>query len=153
MKSITYKPMLLITVLIGIVGCNQPKKTSRISFDSALAVHMDAIKNTDLAKLEPTVHDSVTLILPSGERIKTKVSFMDFHKNWFQLKNYVWTPTSIKTQSTDSLGYAFIQYTYATKDSIGKVQSQNNNYLVLIFSNSKAGWQLIHDQNTAISAK
>jgi hypothetical protein len=47
------------------------------------------------------------------------------------------------------MGYILLKYRYTEKDSVGNGTS-NDNYLVLIFRNSKEGWKLIHDQNTRI---
>jgi ketosteroid isomerase-like protein len=143
---------LLILVILFLAGCNDQKKPSVVaqSFDSTLVIHLNAIQNSDLAALEPTVADSVILISPAGQKMHSKKSFMTLHENWFKQKYWQWEGTLVRTESTDSLGYALIQYTYTQKDSVGNISFQNNNYLVLIFRNFQNGWQLVHDQNTPI---
>ena len=144
--------LLLIIAITFLVSCSSKSKApiEKVSFDSTLAIHLNAIRNGNLAELAPTVADSVILISPYGEKMNSKKLFMNLHENWFKQKNWQWEPIFLRTESTDSLGYALIQYKYSQKDSIGKTIFQNKNYLVLIFKNSRQGWQLVHDQNTGI---
>jgi ketosteroid isomerase-like protein len=143
---------LLIVAIAFCASCGDQGGSSiaEKSFDSTLAIHLNAIKNANLSALEPTVADSVTLISPTGDRMNSKEAFMKLHENWFRQKYWQWEGTFLRTESTDSLGYALIRYTYTQKDSIGNVKFQNKSYLVLIFKNSAKGWQLVHDQNTSI---
>jgi ketosteroid isomerase-like protein len=149
--KIKHAPLLILAIFF-LAGCNEQKKPPVVtqSFDSTLAIHLKAIQNSDLAALEPTVADSVILISPAGQKMHSKKSFMALHENWFKQKYWQWEGTFVRTESTDSLGYALIQYTYTQKDSVGNISFQNNNYLVLIFRNLQNGWQLVHDQNTYI---
>jgi ketosteroid isomerase-like protein len=146
-----YTPLLFIAIIF-LASCRDqsPSAETGKSFDSTLAIHLNAIQSSNLAALEPTVADSVTLISPMGERMTSKESFMTLHENWFKQKYWQWEGTFLRTESTDSLGYALMQYVYTQKDSVGNVKFQNKNYLVLIFKNSPKGWQLVHDQNTPI---
>jgi ketosteroid isomerase-like protein len=115
-----------------------------------LAVHLNAIVTANLEQLEPTVADSVTLIFPDGQKMNSKADFMQLHESWFKETNWQWKPTFLKSHNSDSLGYALIQYQYSELDTTGIAKFTNDNYLVLIFKNSRKGWQLIHDQNTRI---
>lgn len=147
---------LIVAILllsIFFVGCNNQKAPSSMvkSFDETLKVHLNAIKNGNLAELDPTVADSVILISPDGYIMKAKKSFMALHEQWFKQNYWQWEGKYVRTVSTDSLGYALIQYKYSQKDSIGTIVIQNENYLLLIFKNSTKGWQLIHDQNTGVT--
>jgi len=154
-RSMNFKsknvPLLMMTIVF-LASCGDQNKSPMAdgSFDNTLAVHLDAIKNRDLAALAPTVADSVILITPDGGRLNSKKSFMKLHEDWFSQTNWQWEETFLRTESTDSLGYALIQYTYTQKDSVDNIEFQNKNYLVLIFRNSRNGWQLVHDQNTVI---
>jgi ketosteroid isomerase-like protein len=133
-----------------LTGCNDSTETRphRNSFQQTLTDHLQAIASKDLNKLEPTVGDSVVMISPDGERMDSKEVFIAFHERWFQQKYWLWEYDLIRTYAADSLGYAVLQYSYTQRDSIGVVQYQNQNFLVLIFKNTREGWQLIHDQNT-----
>jgi ketosteroid isomerase-like protein len=146
LKPLTAMLMVLVIVLTGCKGRNEsPQEKS--SFDSTLAIHLNAVATRDLGKLIPTVGDSVTLIMPNGEVMKSKASFIGLHEEWFKETNWQWTPTVIHTEQTDSLAYAWVQYLYSESDTTGNVRS-NKNHLLLIFRNSREGWQLVHDQNT-----
>lgn len=135
-----------------LMNCTGPNNRSKVlnTFDSTLAVHLEAIRSSDLERLAPTVSDSVTLISPRGDKMVSKEAFMALHRNWFKQTNWKWTPQVLKSEAVDSMGYALVQYRYTEQDSTGSIQTDNTNYLVLIFKNSEAGWQLVHDQNTRI---
>lgn len=146
-------PILVLSILL--ISCNNqkvPASTGK-SFDETLDIHINAIRNGNLAVLDPTVADSVILISPDGYRMHSKKSFMALHERWFKLKYWEWEGKYVRKVNTDSLGYALIQYKFLQKDSVGTVVFQNENYLMLIFKNSKDGWQLMHDQNTGIPAQ
>ncbi len=134
------------------IGCDTPVKPNKPiqTFEQTLAIHLHAIKTSNLTELEPTVGESVAMIAPTGSKMDSKAVFMKFHKNWFSQKNWEWDGDIVRTESTDSLGYALIKYKFTQKDSVGNIKFQDNEYLVLIFKNSAQGWQLVHDQNTQI---
>ena len=144
--------ILLVLIMGLMMQCTTPPASPEPSrsFEHTLQVHLNAIQHGDIATLEPTVADSVVMIAPNGARFDSKKVFMDFHANWFKLKNWEWNGRIVRTQGADSLGYALIQYKYVQKDSTGAVQYQGNDYLVLIFQQAPQGWQLVHDQNTMI---
>lgn len=120
------------------------------SFEQVLATHLDAIKNADLVKFEPTVADSVTHITPMGEMNKSKQKFMLVHEQWFGRTNWEWEGAIVEKYSTPAMGYALIKYTYTEKNAEGKVSFKIKSYLTLIFSKTGKGWQLVYDQNTMI---
>lgn len=120
------------------------------SFLTVLDVHLKAINTSNIEELEPTVAENVSMIAPDGTKFDTKKVFMDFHKNWFTQSNWEWKGNILTTASSDSMGYALIQYQFVQKDSLGNTLFQDHDYLVLIFKNSVDGWQLVHDQNTGI---
>ncbi len=137
------------------VACKPEEKNilNKHSFKEDLKIHLQAIQNRNFADLEPTVGDNVSMIGPDGTKMDSKEQFLEFHKNWFKLKNWEWKGNILKTESSDSLGYALVQYKYTQNDSLGKSIYESNAYLILVFRNSKAGWQLVHDQNTRIENK
>lgn len=94
--------------------------------------------------------ENVSIISPRRDKIDSKEKLMDFHKKWFELKNWEWEGNILNTDYSDSLGYGLIQYEFIQKDASGSIQFRDSDYLVLIFKNSKEGWKLIHDQNTRI---
>lgn len=153
MKTFLLKLLSLAFISASMTRCGKNEYTVNTSrlFDSTVSVHLHAIATANLEELEPTVGDSVIMISPFGDRVKSKTQFMDLHRNWFTQTNWEWTPIILETEHTDSLGYTLLRYVYSEKDSAGNTSS-NDNYLILIFRNSKEGWKLIHDQNTRIRA-
>lgn len=133
-------------------SCDQQRSTvsDAPSFLTTLDVHLKAIKEGDIEKLEPTVAENVSMIGPDGKKFDSKKVFMDFHKNWFALSNWEWNGNTLRTETSDSLGYALIQYQFIQKDTLGGILFQDHEYLILIFKNSVDGWRLVHDQNTGI---
>ena len=144
--------LLLITIAVLAVQCKTKPAlpAQQPSFEQTLQVHLNAIQQANLTALEPTVADSVMVILPNGARLDSKQVFMHFHEDWFKTKNWQWVPRILQKETADSLGYALVNYKYEEKDTTGAVQYRSNAYLALIFKNSAKGWQLIHDQNTKI---
>lgn len=144
---------LLLGMLLC-VACNQEQKTKtpikKASFQETLEIHLNAVSNRNLEALEPTVAEDVSLIFPQGEKLDSKKEFMEFHETWFQHDNWEWKGEVLKAESTDSLGYGLVQYTYTEKDSVGNAVYSSNAYLLLVFRNSAEAWQLVHDQNTKI---
>ena len=120
------------------------------SFRQTLDIHLNAIQTGNLEKLGSTVADNVSMISPQGDKMDSREKFMDFHKKWFELKNWEWHGNILNTGYADSLGYAPVQYKFVLKDSVGSIKYKDRDYLVLIFKNSKSGWKLVHDQNTRI---
>lgn len=135
--------LMTILTMAGIAA--KAQKT----FAETLKVHIDAIRQSDLKTLEPTVADSIVHISPTGELNKSKAKFMKVHEDWFKTTNWEWEGKVIESTSNASLGNALIRYTYIQKDNAGKVVFQISSYLILIFKKIKGSWQLIHDQNTA----
>lgn len=144
--------LILIAIASLILSCQKGEKNNlnKHSFEEGLKMHLDAIQNRSFKELEPTIADDVSLIYPDGTSMDSKEKFLEFHKDWFKLKNWQWQGNILKTESSDSLGYGLVQYRYTENDSTGNTVYESNAYLILVFRNSKDGWQLVHDQNTKI---
>jgi uncharacterized protein (TIGR02246 family) len=119
-------------------------------FDATLQTHLRAVQNRDLEGLLATVADSVTLLLPNGRMLSTKEEFENLHIGWFAEKNWTWTPTLIRTETTPSQSFALVSYIYEELDSTGNVAASRNTYLLLIFKKTDDRWLLVHDQNTRV---
>lgn len=130
----------------------QSPKVMEASFIATLNVHLEAIKERNIEKLEPTVADNVSVVIPDGTKTDGKKEFIDFHKSWFALPHWERNVNVLKTEASDSLGYAQIQYEYIQKDTAGNILIRHHDYMVLIFKKSTEGWQLVLDQNTGIDA-
>lgn len=143
---------LIFIISAGLASCSDRKEVNieAETFSSTLNKHLNAVHGRNLDELSPTVADSVLLISPDGDLLQSKVGFIELHKNWFSQPNWNWDYKILKKENRDSLGYALVHYTYTQRDSVDSIQFINRAYLVLIFKNSKEGWQLTHDQNTRI---
>lgn len=144
--------VLFTAGVVSLTSCGRPPQPENEaqSFESTLGIHLNAIESSNLEKLIPTIADSVVMISPDGDKMDSKTVFVKFHENWFKQKNWLWEYKVLRTESSDSLGYALIRYKFTQKDSTGSVLFQDTDYLTLIFRNSSNGWQLVHDQNTRI---
>ena len=140
-------------MVISLLGCKPggENKTGDLSFGQGLRNHLDAVENRDIKKLGPTVGKDVMVIGPDGHVMKSKIQFMEFHKNWFKMDHWQWKAKILETKSNDSMGYGLVEYRYTEKDSTGAQVHESNAYLILVFQNSGKGWQLVHDQNTRIN--
>jgi len=149
------KTFLFALILLSLtVACTKQSGTSdHLDYDATLKIHLDAIQNHDLSALLSTVHDSVTLIFPNGQRLKSKKEFASFHQNWFNDSTWTLRPTILKNIQSDSVSYSLIEYQYNDIDSMGTRINPRSNYLLLVFKHTSDGWKLIHDQNTRIAVE
>jgi len=143
-----------LILLMLLVACTKQRAPSNHpDYDATLKSHLDAIQNHDLPALLSTVHDSVTLIFPNGQRLKSKKEFSAFHQNWFNDSTWTLRPAILKTIKSDSVSYSLIQYQYNDIDSMGTRINPRSNYLLLVFKQGTDGWKLVHDQNTRIATE
>lgn len=151
-QASTKNTLLIAFVTLLYMACREQAQpvSDPASFLTTLDIHLNAIKTSNLKELEPTIADNVIMIGPDGTKFETKEVFIDFHKKWFARTNWEWKGNILKTEVSDSLGYAFINYHFIQKDTVGDILFEDKEYLALIFKNSVAGWQLVHDQNTRI---
>lgn len=150
-KEIINNLIIIFTLFLSVSCTRQqspPNQTE--SFLSTLDIHLEAIVEGNLELLDPTVSDHVIMIGPDGTKYDGKEAFMQLHKNWFALNHWKWNGEILKTEYTDSLGFGLIKYHYVENDSVGNNVLESNAYLILIFKQVQAGWQLIHDQNTLV---
>lgn len=146
--------LVALLLLILIVSCSkQNSKSSHPDYDATLKIHLDAIQEHNLQAMLSTVHDSVTLIFPNGQRLKSKKEFANFHQGWFNDSTWTLSPAIIKTVKSDSVSYSLIQYQYNDIDSMGTRINPRSNFLLLVFQHGADGWKLIHDQNTRIATE
>ncbi len=136
--------------VIFILSCESRHPGNYPDYDSTLQIHLKAIKDRDLTTILYTVHDSVELIFPNGQILKSKSAFGNFHKEWFADQNWLMQPGIVKSVKSDSISYSLIRYKYHDIDSVGSLINPRETYLMLVFKLEAEGWKLIHDQNTRI---
>lgn len=142
--------ILRILTLFICIAFLSNRANAQKKFSETLAIHLNAIKNADLVRFEPTVSDSIIHISPMGEKNQSKAQFIKLHQDWFKRTNWEWEGIVLQKHNNNSLGYALIDYSYIEKDAAGNISFKIKCYLTLIFKNSYNGWQLVYDQNTII---
>ncbi len=152
MKKMTNSLRIALAILCCVWLLTEPANAQK-TFNETLEIHLNAIRNASLADFEPTVSDSIIHITPMGEKHQSKPEFMKVHEDWFKRNNWEWEGEILTTNSSDSLGYALIRYTYLEKNPDGSTLFKIECYLTLIFRNAEKGWQLVYDQNTIIPGK
>ena len=128
------------------------QKQNTTDFTTTLHTHLKSITDKDLKGIESTVADSVTLIFPNGEVLKSKKKFVDFHFDWFKDPNWEMVTEVLQTKESSSLAYALVKYQLTSYTDQHQLKSKSTTYLLLIFEKQKTDWKLIHDQNTKISS-
>ncbi len=124
---------------------------STLDFKTTLEKHLQAISTRNIEMIKATVADSVLLIFPDGELLKSKQKFVDFHIDWFKDKNWKMTTEILRIKEEKQLAHGLVKYQLTNYNADGTIKSQSNTYLLLIFEKQKEGWKLIHDQNTKIT--
>lgn len=146
-KQVIAMRILLLFLFICMVSCTNDQPSL---FKPTLEKHLTAIKSRNLEELLSTVSDSVTLILPDGERLDSKSSFSELHRSWFADPDWTIEMVPLKIIEARDLGCALVKYNYSELNSLGMEVSTRHTYLQLVFKNEKQGWKLVHDQNTRI---
>lgn len=139
---------ILVLTVLSINGFAQKKNSA--DFRSTLDYHLKSISGRDLKGIDATVADSVTLIFPDGDLLKTKKNFLEFHINWFKDMNWEMSTQVLQSKEELQLAYALVKYQLTGYTEDHKIKSKSTTYLLLIFEKQKEGWKLIHDQNTKV---
>jgi hypothetical protein len=146
--------ILNITIYViwtGLSSCNDATNGKHENtFANIVDTHLNAIGSRNLNELIPTIGDNVVMIGPEGDNLQSKINYIDFHKGWFNQPDWDWKYQILQKESSDSLGYVLVQYTFTQRDSLDSIRFTDEAYLILIFKNSIEGWQLVHDQNTRL---
>jgi len=142
--------LIFVVILFSVVNA-AAQLTEYPDFKICLEKHLRAIERRFLDGIRATVSDSVTLIFPNGEVLKSKQSFMDFHKEWFADPTWDISFNVLSVVETDELAYAFVKYRSERQNADGAPKSHSQAYLLLIFEKEDDVWKLVHDQNTSIA--
>lgn len=130
---------------------NGSAKGCEKKFDATLAQHLGAIDNRDLAALDPTVDESMTLIFPSGSIRDGKAAFMAFHEGWFADPNWRQPATVIrKNVQGCATAWVLVDYRYEALNPDGTVASSSHNMFALTWTFKHGRWVAIADQNTKL---
>lgn len=133
--------------------CASAQASDRNAFKAVLAKHLHAITERNLPNIAATVADSVTLIFPDGEVLKSRQKFIAFHEEWFKDTTWKMTTEVVRVTESKTLAYALVKYRYEKQNENGTAPSSSETYLLLIFEKQTGGWKLLHDQNTRIGGQ
>lgn len=139
----------ILFLLFSIPNFAQQKVTA--DFKTTLSNHLKSISDKDLKGIEATVSDSVTLIFPDGEVLKSKKKFVEFHINWFKDLNWEMKTRILQLREEPQLAYALVEYQLTNYTDAHQIKSRSTTLLLLIFEKQNEVWKLIHDQNTKIT--
>lgn len=118
-------------------------------FIDALKLHLNFIQNRDLASFSSTIsEDSITLIMMNGVIIDNRDKFIEFHREWFNDRDWNLSYNIIKVDETENMAYALLDVNYEDIDMEGRPVYMKY-YLNLIFKKYGDNWLLEFDQNTS----
>jgi ketosteroid isomerase-like protein len=123
-------------------------------FREAVEAHLAAITARDMEALLPTLTggNDLTMIAPNGYKFDTRQQYIDFHRQWFAIKDEgKFEREIVRLIESPALGHALIRYRYSSKDEGGKTRTTVS-WLALTFALEGGNWRLVFDQNTLIDA-
>jgi ketosteroid isomerase-like protein len=141
-----YKYLKLAALPLMLLQFEALSQDAGRTFSTLVEYHLKTIRNRDVEGLLSTVHDSVTLIFPDGNKLVSKKKFEAFHREWFADENWKMNTTILNTVEAPTISYAFVRYAYQDNES----GPHRENYLLLIFKKVQGHWLLLHDQNTRL---
>ncbi|MCC6376844.1 MAG: nuclear transport factor 2 family protein [Microbacteriaceae bacterium] len=119
-----------------------------MSFDEALARHLAAIENRDLAEYEKTVHSDAVVVLGNGTIIQGLTAILELHIGWFADTDWSLKTEVLHRTELHGLASVVLKVDYHDVDQNG-APTQHSYLLGLVFTKSEDDdWLLIHDQNT-----
>lgn len=144
---------LLLAAASGVTSPAAAAETRGLSFEQVLQIHLDAIRNRDLAAIERTLTsgERLDLLLPNGEHLRTREEFIKLHVDWFGDRSWTWRYEPVTQHVGRELATATIKTHSESRDAQGIVTRWSKNWLTLTFRKETGGWALILDQNTPIA--
>ena len=143
-----YSSAVILAMFTSACATIPPAEPSRPDFDSALAEHLRAITERDLAAYQKTItsHEAFSIIFPNGQRSTTRTEALALHTEWF--KDFDWRMRIEEIQRID-LGSAIVVLVrtfYRDRPD----SDDREAWLTLTFGLENGAWRLVHDQNTRI---
>lgn len=142
---------LILCMLTCITACSTAPAAVPVNapdFEQALKIHMGAVTSRDLATYESTLthNDDLLLIFPNGKPIETTAGIVEFHRAWFEDKDWIFEPEVVKIIKGSDMATAVIKYNYRDNAQT----EPRTSWLVMVFQLEDNEWRLAHDQNTRI---
>ena len=126
-----------------------PRGQTTMQFAEALHEHLAALAAKDAEAFLATVHDEVTLILPTGALLTGKDAVAAFHRDWFGDPDWRMDVEVLRTTTAGGTGVAVLRVEYHDLDAAG-APYELRYLLALVFAQrADGGWLLLHDQNTS----
>lgn len=120
-----------------------------MTHEKTLDEHLRAIAERDLAAYTATLHEDVTLILPTGARREGREAVTDFHRDFFADHDWTQDFRPVRTIATPGAVTAVYDVDYRDVDMAGAPIRKN--FLVsLVFVRADGQWLLFHDQCTPL---
>ncbi len=118
---------------------------------SAMNMHMKAISDRDLIVLKSTLspQGNMQLLLPGLEIIDKVDGFMEYHREWFEEKNWSFDYRILNSEVGETMGMVLVSFTYKEPDRDGKPYF---NRMVVSYDLQKIGgkWYVIKDHASSI---
>ena len=117
-----------------------------MSFREALARHLRAIQERDLAALAATVApERLVLIMADGKLVRTTREFMEAHRGWFAMPGWTLGAQEVASFESEDLAVAVLRLDYREPPN-----GRSESYLTLVFERRDGTWLMVEDQNTPI---
>lgn len=116
--------------------------------DEAIATHLASVRERDMRGIEATITkgDRLVLILPDGTRTDSRQEYIDFHKSFFNDKDWSMTFDEIARISTERLVMVSLRSTFRP----AAVADGRSSWLSMGFGCETGDWRLVFDQNTRL---
>lgn len=138
-----------IVTLVAMSGCSGVGDVAAPDFEQSVRQHLRSVETRDFNGFRETLTTSndLNVIFPGGTILKDTQAVLDFHKNWFKDKEWIFQTELIKIIVGSDQSTALVKYKFQdTPDD-----PPREAWLVLTFQLEANQWRLIHDQNTRIS--
>lgn len=123
-----------------------------MSFPDALAEHLAAIRDRDVARLAATVSTrTVALVTSAGDVSTDPARFLALHRDWFASDTWSLDTETLWTHVGADVGACVLQLDYRDRRTDG-TPIRERSILTLVFGMEDGRWVLVQDQNTPCRA-
>src|SRR4051812_26975672 len=110
-----------------------------VDFAQAVDAHLATVTARDLPGYLATVHDDVSLIMPTGRLVEGREAVGEFHREWFDDPDWSWSLTPLRATEAGGTGVALYAVAYDDVDGTGEPYTMR--YLLsLTFTRSDGRW-------------
>ncbi|MEO9461206.1 MAG: nuclear transport factor 2 family protein [Marinomonas sp.] len=137
-----------LTALFALSACTSQPASKAPDFQTAVEHHLETVETRDFEGFRDTLTrtDDLYVIFPGGTALESTAEVLDFHKNWFEDREWVFDTEVEKVIEGTTQSTALVKYSFKdTADGPPRFA-----WLVLTFQLENNEWRLIHDQNTRI---